>query len=78
MPRELIHIRHQSVTALQDYNSWKQHIAEGGVLVFHDIYEDPALGGLAPYKVMQESLKEGFRVIDREDTIVCLQKIASP
>ena len=69
---------HAFETALQDYNSWKEHIAEDGVLVFHDIYEDPDLGGLAPYKVMQESLNEGFKVIDREDTMVCLQKIVSP
>lgn len=66
---------HAFETALEDYHSWKEHVAEGGVIVFHDIYEDPSKGGLAPYKVMQEAINEGFSIVDREDTIVCLQKL---
>lgn len=65
---------HAYETALNDYISWNQKIIKGGVLVFHDIYEDANLGGLAPYRVMQKSIEDGYRVIDREDTIVCLQR----
>ena len=33
----------------QDYRNWVPHVAEGGLLVIHDVFTDPAEGGQAPH-----------------------------
>ena len=35
------------------------HVAPGGVLVFHDVFEDPAEGGQAPFLVWQAAVRSG-------------------
>ena len=39
---------------------WARHVAPGGLLVFHDVFEDPADGGQAPYEVWQRAVADGF------------------
>jgi predicted O-methyltransferase YrrM len=34
-----------------DYQAWRGHVASGGYLAFHDVFEDPVDGGQAPYEV---------------------------
>ena len=46
--------------ALADYESWAPHVAPDGVLVFHDVFEDPADGGQAPFRVWQRAVADGF------------------
>jgi hypothetical protein len=50
---------HAFEAALADYEGWAPHVAPGGVLVFHDIFEDPAEGGQAPYEVWQHAVASG-------------------
>ena len=45
--------------ALADYESWSRHVAPGGLLVFHDVFEDPAAGGQAPYEVWRRAASSG-------------------
>jgi predicted O-methyltransferase YrrM len=45
--------------ALADYEAWSPHVASGGVLVFHDVFEDPAAGGQAPFLVWQAAVASG-------------------
>jgi hypothetical protein len=40
---------HAYETVLTDYRSWSPHVMPGGLLIFHDIFPDPAQGGQAPY-----------------------------
>lgn len=50
---------HSYETALADYRNWSPHLLPGGLLVFHDIYTDPAKGGQAPLEVYRLALKSG-------------------
>ncbi len=36
--------------AADDYEWWTPHIAAGGLLVIHDVFEDPADGGRPPFE----------------------------
>jgi predicted O-methyltransferase YrrM len=51
---------HAYEVALADYESWAPHVAPDGVLVFHDVFEDPADGGQAPFRVWQRAVADGF------------------
>ena len=51
---------HGNGVALADYESWAPHVAPDGVLVFHDVFEDPADGGQAPFRVWQRAVADGF------------------
>ncbi|MCT9931307.1 class I SAM-dependent methyltransferase [Planotetraspora sp. A-T 1434] len=50
---------HSDDPVTRDYEGWAPHVMEGGALVFHDIYPDPAMGGQAPYRVYQRALASG-------------------
>src|SRR5262249_869701 len=50
---------HAYDVALADYEAWSPHVAPGGVLVFHDVFEDPADGGQAPFLVWKEAAASG-------------------
>ena len=44
---------HADDVAMADYEGWAPHVVPGGVLAFHDVFEDPAEGGQAPFDVWQ-------------------------
>jgi len=50
---------HAFDVALADYESWSPHLAPGGVLVFHDVFEDPRDGGQAPFEVWKRAVASG-------------------
>ncbi|MCP2348704.1 class I SAM-dependent methyltransferase [Nonomuraea roseoviolacea] len=50
---------HSEDPVTRDYEGWAPHVVEGGALVFHDIYPDPADGGQAPYRVYLRALESG-------------------
>lgn len=47
-----------------DYEAWAPWVAPGGLLVFHDVFEDPSEGGQAPYHVWLRALAEGFEPVE--------------
>jgi hypothetical protein len=51
---------HAEDIAMGDYESWAHHVAPGGVLAIHDVFEDPADGGQAPFHVWQRATRDGF------------------
>jgi MMP 1-O-methyltransferase len=51
---------HAFDVALADYESWSPLVASGGRLVFHDVFEDSADGGQAPFEVWQRAVADGF------------------
>lgn len=51
---------HALDVAMADYEAWAGHVASGGLLAIHDVFEDPRDGGQAPYEVWQRALSEGF------------------
>ncbi|HZP31311.1 MAG TPA: class I SAM-dependent methyltransferase [Acidimicrobiia bacterium] len=50
---------HAFDVALADYESWSPHVAAGGLLVFHDVFERPEDGGQAPYEVWKRAVASG-------------------
>ena len=46
---------HAFDVALADYEGWARFVVPGGLLVFHDVFEDPADGGQAPFEVWQHA-----------------------
>lgn len=51
---------HAFDVALADYESWSPHVAPGGLIAFHDVFEDPADGGQAPYEAWRRAVADGF------------------
>jgi predicted O-methyltransferase YrrM len=51
---------HALQVARADYRGWAPHVVPGGLLVFHDVFEDPADGGQAPYQVWQDAVADGW------------------
>ncbi len=51
---------HAYDVALADYESWSPCVAPGGLLVFHDVFEDPSVGGQAPYEVWKRAVSDGY------------------
>lgn len=50
---------HTFEAALTDYRLWSPHLVPGGLLLIHDIFSDPALGGQAPYEVYKIAKASG-------------------
>ncbi|MFF8030649.1 MULTISPECIES: class I SAM-dependent methyltransferase [unclassified Streptomyces] len=52
---------HTDEHAGADYEGWAPHVAEGGLLVIHDVFPDPAdeFTGQAPYRVYLRALESG-------------------
>jgi predicted O-methyltransferase YrrM len=65
---------HAFDVALADYRSWSPHVAAGGVLVFHDVFEDPAEGGQAPYEVWKRALEDGFEPVSTTGSLRVLTR----
>lgn len=51
---------HALDVVIADYEGWSPHVAADGLLVFHDVFEDPAEGGQAPYEAWKRAVGDGF------------------
>ncbi|MFF6999804.1 class I SAM-dependent methyltransferase [Streptomyces sp. NPDC008313] len=52
---------HTDEHASADYEGWAPHVAEGGLLLIHDVFPDPVdeFTGQAPYRVYLRALESG-------------------
>ena len=50
---------HAEDGAMADYEGWARYVAPAGRLVIHDVFEDPAAGGQAPFRVWQRAAASG-------------------
>ncbi len=64
---------HAFDVALADYESWSTHVAPGGLLAFHDVFEDPADGGQAPYEVWKRAVADGFTPVSTTGSLRVLR-----
>jgi len=66
---------HALDAARADYDSWSPRVAPGGLLVFHDIFEDPAEGGQAPFEVWKHAATSGaFDPVSRTGSLRVLRR----
>lgn len=67
---------HSYETAFIDYSCWARHIVPGGYLLVHDIFENPADGGQAPFQVYKLALASGlYKELPRVKTLGVLQRL---
>ena len=65
---------HALDVVLADYEGWARHVAPGGLLAFHDVFEDPADGGQAPYEVWRRAVADGFAPIGTTGSLRVLRR----
>jgi len=65
---------HALDVAMGDYEHWAHHVVPGGTLVFHDVFEDPAAGGQAPYLVWQRAVADGFEPVSTTGSLRVLRR----
>ena len=56
---------HGEEVAWADYAGWAPKVATGGLLVIHDVFENPAEGGRPPYECYLDAISTGAFVEDR-------------
>ena len=68
---------HSREAAHADYDIWSRHIVNGGRLLIHDVFPNPADGGRPPFEVFERALASGhFRQIEMVKTLAVLERIA--
>jgi hypothetical protein len=65
---------HAEEIAAADYVEWSPHVATGGYLAIHDVFEDPAEGGQAPFHVWQRAVADGLSPISTEGSLRVLRR----
>jgi len=50
---------HTDEAAQYDYSGWARWVRDGGRLLIHDVFPDPADGGQAPYRIFRRALASG-------------------
>jgi len=66
---------HTDEHATADYDGWAPLLAEGGLLVIHDVFADPADGGQAPYRIYRRALESGrFTLVSATGSLHVLRR----
>ena len=65
---------HGSEPAHADYEGWAELVAPGGILAIHDVFEDPADGGQAPFRVWQRAVADGFTPVATTGSLRTLRR----
>jgi len=65
---------HSEDLAIADYEGWAPKIASGGLLLIHDVYEDPAQGGQGPFRVYERAQRDGLADVERTGSLRVLVK----
>ena len=69
---------HSLEAALRDYRAWAGHLGPGGILAIHDVFTDPAAGGLAPFTTWQLASQSGlFEPLGTEGSLRGLTRVTA-
>ena len=67
---------HSHEAAMCDYNSWKDKISSGGLLVIHDVFPNPEDGGRPPFEIYSTAQKsKDFVDLGIYETLGVLKRI---
>jgi predicted O-methyltransferase YrrM len=64
---------HAEDVAMADYENWSRHVLGGGTLAIHDVFDDPADGGQAPFRVWQRAVADGFEPVSTTGSLRVLR-----
>ena len=68
---------HARDVAWADYASWAPKVVVGGVLMIHDVFEDPRDGGQSPYEIYLAALGDGrFVPVAQTGSLRVLARVA--
>ncbi len=67
---------HAEDVAMADYENWSVHVVAGGTLAIHDVFDDPAAGGQAPFHVWQRAASDGFEPVSTTGSLRVLRRRA--
>jgi hypothetical protein len=59
---------------MADYAEWSPQVESQGVLAIHDVFEDPADGGQAPFHVWERAVADGFEPASTTGSLRVLRK----
>jgi len=79
-PLDLVFIDggHAHEAAWADYRAWAPKTVDGGLLMIHDVFADPADGGQAPHEIYQAALSGGqFVDLAHEGSLRVLRRVAT-
>jgi predicted O-methyltransferase YrrM len=65
---------HAEDVAMADYERWSPHVMPGGTLAIHDVFEDPAAGGQAPFHVWERAVRDGFTPLRQTGSLRALRR----
>jgi predicted O-methyltransferase YrrM len=66
---------HSQAAADADLEGWAPHVAPGGLLAIHDVFEDPAEGGRPPFVIYRRAIDSGgFSEIARTGSLRVLER----
>ncbi len=69
---------HGKKPAHDDYDLWVPHVAEGGLLLIHDVFPDPADGGRPPYEIWCRAIESGaFAEVSATGSLRVLRRIGA-
>ncbi|HEY9368004.1 class I SAM-dependent methyltransferase [Streptomyces sp.] len=69
---------HTDEHATADYEGWAPKVAQGGLLVIHDVFPNPEDGGQAPYRIYLRALESGaFEEISVTDSLRVLRRVGA-
>jgi MMP 1-O-methyltransferase len=67
---------HSERAARADLDGWAPKLGDGGLLVIHDVFEDPADGGRPPYEIFRRALASGiFSEVSRAGSLRVLERV---
>ncbi len=68
---------HSRAAAHGDYEGWAPHVVREGLLIVHDVFEDPRDGGRPPFEIVTRALQSGaFVEVRRAGSLRVLQRVA--
>jgi len=68
---------HAEDVAMADYEHWSIHVVPGGTLAIHDVFDDPAEGGQAPFHVWERAVADGFEPVATTGSLRVLRNATS-
>ncbi len=68
---------HAEDVAIADYENWAPNVVAGGTLAIHDVFEDPAQGGQAPFHVWQRAVADGYEPVSTTGSLRVLRNATS-
>jgi predicted O-methyltransferase YrrM len=66
---------HGEEPAHTDYEAWAPWVQEGGLMLIHDVFPDPADGGRPPYEIYVRALDDGFDEVGVQGSMRALRRV---